>query len=251
MSQSAMPWVWVHGYLGSEAIWGEALAQVRAHREVVTLDLPGFGARAGELAPDSIAAFAQYVLSETRARGIEQFGLLGHSMGGQITQETALQAPDRVRAAVLYGTGPVGAMPGRFEPIERSRERLREDGVAATAARIGATWFLEREAAPDWLWVRELAHAVSLESADRCLIAMRDWSREADLSQIACPVQVVWGENDRSYAWSEQLKLWTQIPNVSMAMLPRAAHVAHLDQPQLFVQTVLNFMDDVAKASVA
>lgn len=241
-SNDSPVWLWVHGYLGSEAIWGSVLNTVRAQHHVMTLDLPGFGALAGQTSPQRIADFAGFVLETMRERGVTRFGLLGHSMGGQITQEVALQAPDRVRAAVLYGTGPVGAMPGRFEPIERSRERLRADGVSATAARIAATWFHAQEAAVDWTWVRELAHAVSVESADHCLEAMRDWSREADLAKISCPTQIIWGEADRSYAWSEQLKLWSQIPNASLAVLPRAAHVAHLDQPELFCDTVLNFM---------
>jgi 2-hydroxy-6-oxonona-2,4-dienedioate hydrolase len=83
---------------------------------------------------------------------------------------------------------------------------------------------------------------VSVASADRCLEAMGNWRREDDLESIACPTQIVWGEHDRSYAWAEQLKLWSRIKDVSLAVLPRASHAAHLEAPGLFETVVGEFM---------
>ncbi len=238
-----LTWVWVHGYLGSSEIWGDLHTNLSQKHSIVPLDLPGFGSRAGEVSPDSIGGFADYVLQECTRRGIQTFGLMGHSMGGQISQEVAIRAPDRVKALVLYGTGPVGAMPGRFETIERSRERLQEDGVTSTAMRIAAKWFVDQEASPPWAWVSKLAQGVSVASADRCLKAMGDWRREDDLGSIQCPTQVIWGELDRSYAWPEQIKLWHGIKGVSMAVLPRCSHAAHLEAPVLFQRVVDDFCE--------
>jgi len=237
-----VPWVWIHGYLGSQEIWRTLRPGIHARQRVLTLDLPGFGSRVDESAPCRIADFASDVLDTLSAQGITTFALMGHSMGGQIAQEVALMSPQRVQRLVLYGTGPVGAMPGRFETIERSRERLRDEGVAATARRIAATWFTRREAAPDWAWVSQLARSVSLRSADHCLQAMGDWHREGELAKIACPTQIIWGEHDQSYAWTEQMKLWKNIPDAAMAVIPRAAHAAHLDQPTIFAALIADFM---------
>lgn len=235
-------WVWVHGYLGSSRIWHEAFSVLSKHHNIVTVDLPGFGSRSNELAPDSISQFASGVLGQLADRGLDTFGLMGHSMGGQIAQEMAIQAGERVKALVLYGTGPVGAMPGRFETIARSRERLAQDGVEATARRISARWFVDLEQAKDWPWVSELANGASLATADRCLKAMEQWNRERELGQIQCPTQIVWGESDRSYAWSEQMKLWQGIAQISLAVLPRCSHAAHLEAPELFQRVVGDFM---------
>ena len=65
--------------------------------------------------------------------------LVGHSMGGMVVQEIVRLAPQRVQRLVLYATSALGLLPGRFETMERSRERLKEDGVEATARRISAT----------------------------------------------------------------------------------------------------------------
>ena len=242
MAQHERTWVWIHGYLGSNNIWSEALTVLSESHRIVALDLPGFGKRASELSPNTIADFARDMWATLTALGIHECGLLGHSMGGQISQEMAIQAPERVKALVLYGTGPLGAMPGRFETVDKSRERLGHDGVAPTAKRIAAKWFVDLEASPAWQWVSGLGASVSTASADRCLQAMAAWRREDDLGHIACPTQIVWGELDRSYAWAEQLKLWSHIRNVSMAVIPRASHAAHLEAPLLFQTVVGDFM---------
>ena len=69
-------------------------------------------------------------------------------MGGMIAQEVARKIPQRLDRLVLYGTGPLGSMPERFEPLDVSLDRLQQDGVAKTARRIAATWLLHGDAHP-------------------------------------------------------------------------------------------------------
>ena len=84
-------------------------------------------------------AHAQSVLTLLDQLGVERFHLLGHSMGGMVVQEIVRLAPARVQRLVLYATGPQGSIPGRFETLARSRERLAEDGLERTARRTCAT----------------------------------------------------------------------------------------------------------------
>lgn len=60
--------------------------------------------------------------------GVDRFALLGHSMGGMIAQEIAHKSPQRVEVLILFGTGPEGELPGRFEPIAESRRKVIEPG---------------------------------------------------------------------------------------------------------------------------
>ena len=50
-------------------------------------------------------------------------------MGGMIAQEIRRQSPERVAALVLYGTGALGAIPGRFETMAESRRRVLAEGA--------------------------------------------------------------------------------------------------------------------------
>ena len=120
--------VFVHGYLGGSKQWAEQVATFSPFFDVITPDLPGYGCNRALPAPDTIGDFADYVLEQVRDRGVERFDLVGHSMGGMIVQEMVARAPERVARLVLYGTGPVGLLPGRFETIAESKRRVVADG---------------------------------------------------------------------------------------------------------------------------
>jgi pimeloyl-ACP methyl ester carboxylesterase len=194
-------------------------------------------------APAEIGAFADYVLEQVRGMGVERFDLVGHSMGGMIVQEMVARAPQRVDRLVLYGTGPVGLLPGRFETIDESKRRVVEHGPEATGRRISATWFLQREQAANYPVCAGLAVLASPQAALAGLSAMESWSGEAALENIASPTLVLWGDCDRTYMWDQQQKLWRGIDGASLAVIPGCAHAVHLEKPQLFNAILADFLE--------
>ena len=233
--------VFVHGFLGGSRQWQHQV-EALSERAVIALDLPGFGASA-DLAPlDTIAAYGTWVLDALTTRGIEHFDLVGHSMGGMIAQDITAQAPERVERLVLYGTGTTGELPGRFETIETSKKRAQKDGADATARRIAATWFLNTCDADAYEDCAQIAQLSSLTTLLAGLEAMQAWDGAAHLPSIRAKTMVLWGDKDRTYPWSQTEKLWTTIPNSSLAVLPDCAHAAHLEKPHLFNALIRDFL---------
>ena len=235
--------VFVHGYLGGSAQWAAQVAAFSPSSRVITPDLPGYGCNCAMQAPAEIGAFADYVLEQVRGMGVERFDLVGHSMGGMIVQEMVARAPQRVDRLVLYGTGPVGLLPGRFETIDESKRRVVEHGPEATGRRISATWFLQREQAANYPVCAGLAVLASPQAALAGLSAMESWSCEAALENIASPTLVLWGDCDRTYMWDQQQKLWRGIDGASLAVIPGCAHAVHLEKPQLFNAILADFLE--------
>ncbi|MEX0281264.1 MAG: alpha/beta fold hydrolase [Arenibacterium sp.] len=236
-----MTLAFVHGFMGGSAQWELQAPLVEACNGVL-LDLPGFGANAGLPPINRIEDFAAWALDDLSARGISEFDLLGHSMGGMIAQEMVHQAPNRVRRLILYATGARGALPGRFEPIETSMRRAREDGAKATARRISATWFLEREQATHYPACARVAEAASQEAIQAGLAAMQAWSGEDRLADIAAQTLILWGDQDRTYSWAQIEQLWQRIPNSQLAVVPSCAHAVHAEREGLFNQLVQGFL---------
>lgn len=234
--------VLLHGYLGGSAVWADQMALFGQNRDVICPDLAGFGTSAALPAPDSIEGHARLVLALLDCLGVSDFDLLGHSMGGMIVQEMARLAPQRVRKLVLYGTGPQGVLPGRFETIAQSRARLQQDGVAATANRIAATWFLHGDAAAAYPLCRDLGAQASLQAALVCLTAWENWDGRAALAHIGCPTLVLWGSRDRSYGWSQPEALWRGIATADLAVVPGVAHNVHLEKPHVFNALLADFL---------
>lgn len=232
------PLVFVHGFMGGSDQWA-AQKPLGAGRDLVCVDLPGFGKNAHLTAIDSITGFAEWVLAEVED---PQFDLLGHSMGGMIVQEMVRLAPERVTRLILYGTGALGVLPGRFEPIETSMKRAEEDGAKATARRISATWFLDRENAEAYPACAAIAENSTLPAILAGLEAMRGWTGLDHLSKIQAPTLIVWGDEDRTYPWSQTEHLWRNIPNCNLAVVPKSAHAVHMEHPELFNQLIGDFL---------
>ena len=202
--------------------------------DVLAVDLPGYAESHHIPAPQSINGFAQAVLDQLDALGIDKFRLLGHSMGGMIVQEMARMAHKRVTQLFLYATGPVGTMPGRFETIEQSRERLRTDGVIATSRRISAKWFVRGDSDPAHALCAQLGSQASGDAALAGLNAMEGWDGRSYLGSLQVPTQIIWGDRDQSYKFDQIQALWRGIPDCSLAVITNASHAAHLEQPAIF-----------------
>ena len=239
------PLVLVHGFMGGSAQW-ELQAPLGQGRDLICLDLPGFGQNAGMPPINRIEDFAAWSLDELRARGVVRVDLLGHSRGGMIVQEMVRQAPERVGRLVLYSTGARGDLPGRFETIETSMRRAREDGARATARRISATWFLQREAAEQYEHCAEVAEMAGLDAILAGFAAMRGWSGEEHLANISADTLILWGDEDRTYSWTETELLWRGIPQRNLAVLPSCAHAVHLERPTLFNSLLADFLNHSA-----
>lgn len=234
--------VFVHGYLGGSPQWADQVAVFSEHFQVITPDLPGFGLNHTKEAPETIRGFASFVLDELDKQGINRFHLVGHSMGGMIVQEMAAMAPERIERLVLYGTGPVGLMPGRFETIDVSRARLKDEGVELTGRRIAATWFLHGEQAKRYQECADIAVMASTQAALAGLSAMESWSGVSFLAKIAAPTLVLWGDGDRAYQWPQPKQLWEEIPGAQLAVIPGCSHAVHLEKPELFNAMLMDFL---------
>lgn len=235
------PLVLVHGLMGGSAQWALQLA-LETNRQLVMLDLPGFGNNT-QLDPiDSIQGYADWALEELSLQQIETFDLLGHSMGGMVVQQMVRQAPQRINKLILYSTGAIGVLPGRFESIETSMQRACDDGPKSTARRICATWFLQGKTAQQYQNCANVAEQASLTAILAGLQAMQTWSGEASLAHIHCPTLVLWGDNDRTYTWTQTQTLWQTIPHSNLAVVPNCAHAVHMENPKVFNQITEEFL---------
>ena len=86
---------------------------------------------------------ASKILEVLEEKKIEKFNLMGHSMGGMIAQEMTKITGSRVNKLICFATGSIGEIPGRFETIDETREKLKNDGTKITFSRVPKKWFVK------------------------------------------------------------------------------------------------------------
>ena len=70
---------------------------------------------------------AKRIIEILDKKNIEKFNLIGHSMGGMIVQEITKIVGDRVNKLICFATGSIGDIPGRFETMDETREKLKKE----------------------------------------------------------------------------------------------------------------------------
>ena len=106
--EGGTPLLLVHGFGGDLNNWlfnHEALA---AGRRVIALDLPGHGESTKALQRGDLDELSDVLLALLDHLEIPVAHLVGHSMGGAVSLNTARLAPDRVRSLTLIGSAGLG-----------------------------------------------------------------------------------------------------------------------------------------------
>ena len=239
---SGTPLVLVHGFLGSSNMWEPQINFFKDSFRVIAPALPGFGNSSAINSCNSIECMARAILNLLEKKEIKNFNLLGHSMGGMIVQEMAKIAGEKILKLICYGTGPLGGIPGRFETIDQSREKLKINGLEDTAYRIAKTWFIEEEKAKHFYLCEEAGKQTSIEAADNGLVAMKNWSGIENLKNIKNETLIIWGDQDKAYNFNQVETLNDNIPNSDLKIIKDCSHNVHLEKPEEFNAVVEEFL---------
>ena len=242
-SGKGVPLVLVHGFLGASEMWKPQIKYFQNNFRVLTPALPGFGKSSKIDSCDSIECMAKAILNFLEKKEIKNFNLLGHSMGGMIVQEITKLAGEKILKLICYGTGPRGNIPGRFETIDQSREKLKIDGLEVTANRIAKTWFIDQEKAKYFYLCDEAGKQTSIEATDNGLIAMKNWNGVENLKNIKNKTLIVWGNQDKAYNFNQVETLNNNIPNSDLKIIDGCSHNAHLEKPDEFNIIVKEFLE--------
>jgi pimeloyl-ACP methyl ester carboxylesterase len=170
--------VFVHCWSGDQTYWKNPVSHFSPRYQVVTLDLAGHGKSGVNRKDWTISAFAQDVIAVVNELDLDEVVLIGHSMGGTVVLETAVQIPERLSALVAVDT--LFDKWARFTPEQRERWLVPF-----------RTHFVETTQN----WVR---HNLFLPTSDAALV---DWVT-ADMS--AAPPEVGSASMDAIYEWGKK-----------------------------------------------
>tara|TARA_B100000029_G_C17236000_1_gene837196 strand:- start:22 stop:774 length:753 start_codon:yes stop_codon:yes gene_type:complete len=239
---SGFPLVLVHGFLGSSAMWSPQKEFLSKFYRVIAPALPGFGESSKIKSLNNINYMAKTILEVLKKKEIQKFNLMGHSMGGMIVQEMANLSGEKINKLICYATGPIGDIPGRFEPIDVSRKKLKKDGIEKTSNRISKKWFVEGDKAKYFFLCDNANKATSEEAADNALNALKTWRGLENLKNIKNETLIIWGDKDTAYNFAQVDNLNKNIKNSKIEIFKDCSHNVHLEMPEKFNETVKNFL---------
>ena len=236
------PLVLIHGYLGSSEMWFLQKKFLSKNYRIIAPALPGFGESHDVKSLNSINKMAQMLIKLINEKNINKFHLLGHSMGGMIVQEMVKISGEKIKKLICFATGSIGDIPDRFESIDTSIEKLKEEGIKETVKRIPPKWFVKGQKAKNYYLCENAVKQIKEVTAYNALVAMKNWRGYENLKNIKQDTMIIWGDKDVSYNFNQVDALKKNIPNSKLEIFKGCGHNVHLEEPQKFNETVKNFL---------
>ncbi len=224
------PLVLVHGFGGDLNTWMFNQPALAEAGPVHALDLPGHGGSVKQGGAGDVAELADAVVAFLDAAEIDRAHFAGHSLGGAIALSLALDRADRVASASLicpaglgreinieFIEGFIGAT--RRKHLKPVLEQLFADPALASREIIDEVLKYKRlDGAVAAL--RTIADAAFAHGVQQLVLAER-------CAELAVPVQVIWGAEDRIVpaAHADGLPRWIEVHR-----LAGAGHMPHMEQ---------------------
>ncbi|NUW43662.1 alpha/beta hydrolase [Nonomuraea rhodomycinica] len=245
---------WDHTYLRTP------LDQLAGHHQLIMPDLRGCGRSTCGLLDDQYtpAATTRDLIALLDAMGLGQVDVLGFSYGGFIAQRLALAAPERVRRLIIASSSVLPVPPGAFDGWhERSRRLAAESAVwrdpslsgpeltraAAIASAPANVW--RSQALPDYLnrlarvhftaeWMRPWRAGI--------LPPARPEDSARRLAAGGHSLLLLHGRQDMLFPATLIEAAAKVIPSAKAVVIEDAGHMAHLDHPQAWLDTIAQFL---------
>jgi len=232
------PVILIHGAGSSHLMWPVEIRRLPGHT-VIALDLPGHGHSSG-VGCQSIGDYTAAVTEFLASQGIFQAAFVGHSMGGAIALQLALDFPQHVLGIGVLSAGANFNLPAEMiaylsspatstAGIQLLQERLSNTATPAAVLTPGIKAMTTARASVlynDWL---------ACSRFDLCTAATR----------ITTPAYVACGSADRLTPPAQSQYLSDLLPIARLDVIHGAGHLLLLEQPLALAAGLQRFLDDL------
>jgi len=233
----------LHGFGESLTTWRAIFDPLAADREVIAIDLPGFG---GSGKPDTV--YSLPAMTEQLSRFIDAnltgpVIVVGHSMGGELAASLALARPDRVIRLILIA--PAGYRIGLGGIVDT----MYPSKAATLGKYLGLRSFITPIHDLAWLGEPDSVASYDLTVDPRYSRAAARVLQEFDFvglrerfASITQPTLLLWGGNDPVVPFAVGDSLARLIPCSRLSSLRTAFHRPHAEVPDTVLALLRGFL---------
>lgn len=253
--------VLVHGNFASWRWWRPLLDRLPRGFTAYAPDLRGCGDTDRPASGYTIPQLADDLRAFTAALHLPAVHLVGHSLGGAVALQFALDQPDRVRTLTLVAPAPADGLPLWRVPDSSpllSLFDLRGASLAALDAvyrfwhSLDANRPALRQALKRLMPTLNYDHAfeqlvddaahMAPEAVVEHLRALDEWNVQSELGRLEVPTLIIGGGRDTLIAQAELERTVSGLPRGRLALWSDVGHTPQLEQPNRFAQALFAFI---------
>lgn len=228
--------------------WPETVNELSKHFQVITFDNRGAGRSYTPKTPFTISDMATDTIKLLNYLDIHSTHIIGHSMGGYIAQQIAINYPEYVNKLILESTAPISSV--RNNLLFKNFLRWRKEGMdlelwiwAWLFWLFSPKRFEDREFVNTYIkGAVEYPFPQSINGFRHQIKAISTFDVRKKLKNIKAETFVIEGKEDILILPCEAKALTNGIPKASFMHIQNTAHRVHTENPKVFNQTVLIFL---------
>jgi pimeloyl-ACP methyl ester carboxylesterase len=225
-----------------------ASAGVRA----IAYDQPGFGLTDNPT-DYSVGYRRRFIALFMDALGLQRAALVGHSQAGSMAVGLALEQPNRISKIMILGSGSL--LPPLRDSQTQQGAREGEEGTASEPTLEQTRVLLEHNLFNHDLITPETAEARQRMSIGKNFDAFLKRSQAQQggggkdakplwqrLTELTCPVLLIYGKQDRGSAYERAALLKEQYPQLNLHIVDRCKHLVQWDAAEQFHRLAGEFL---------
>ena len=236
--------VLLHGFLEDRSMWADFVKTFSLQFRVISVDLLGQGESGCSGYVHSMHDHAQAVNAVLEAEEVDNFHVIGHSMGGYVALELASAYPEKIKTLTLFHSTAFA------DSEERKKDRVR---VIALAHRnkevyiktVIPSLFAEETREMLRSEINELVET-AIGFSEQGIIAnirgmMERSSLEHVLQNATFPKLIIHGSLDPVIKTEDIQALAKLNENVSLAQINGIGHMGYLEAPEKCLEILMDF----------
>lgn len=237
LKKTGTPVIFCHGSGGAHHHWIYQLKGLKEPAQQIAVSLPGHGLSEGSPF-NSVAAYRDWLHHFATRAGLVPFVAAGHSLGGAIVLDYALQYPDELKGLILIGTG------GRLKVLPALLEELAEGKIPKSFCD-----YLYSPVTPEAMVKKGREEMQSTDPAlyHTDLTACDGFDLLDRLDKINLPTLIICGSDDRLTPLKYSRSLENSIPGSKLVIIEEAGHMVMLEKPVQVNQAINDFIATLDK----
>lgn len=238
------PVILLHGWLGSWGTWLGTMEALAPRYRAYALDFWGFGESDKRRESYNISDFVALVDQFMERLGIQRAPVIGHSMGGTVALNLALDRPQRVEKVAAVGSPVDGHSLSIFLKLAGypwiaflvwNSPSLLRLGIKLFAPWIATSW-------SEWyqLLMGDLSR-MTLESFLWSIHSLHHTDLRSRLVKLRMPTLGVYGRGDKIVD-PRQAELYSLVANSWVEIMDGSRHFPMLDEPDAFHSILTSFL---------
>ena len=237
------PLLLLHGLTGNRHMYTEEIRVFKKYFRTIVLDARGHG-ESEKPASYTLDDHIGDVLRLMDHLLIEETYLLGVSMGSYIAQGVAIASPERVKKLILVATKSQGTTSSMEALFEQHAKELEGLDFSEKVMKVSPYMFHDLKAVGKWSHAAsEKSQGLTANEITAANEALDGFDFRKDLYRVTAETLVISGDHDGLNPPKVGRETARLIPNATFVEFNQSGHAPNVEQPKLFLDFVLEFLD--------